>query len=337
LDAAERRFDMPFGPFSPSRFLLSAALGATMAVTTVARAEAPQNARTSSLGWVRIEGAEGCIGSRQLAESVERILGRPVFVSASDAELSVEGRVNRVASPAGWKAVLRVSDARGALIGNRELEAAGADCHALDDSVAFVVAVMIDPEAEKRPKPVSPALESRHWQLQLSVGGELVLGMLPSPAAGPMVRLRLGAPVWAAEISGTYLVPQAQEVAAIGGHADVRWSLAFVGAALCPRVVSTSAVSLVACAGVDAGSLRARGNGFLITTASTDPGVFARAGLRLEWLFARRFFAALEPRVAFPLVREEYVYADSNGTTPRLFRMPVVTGAANLAFGFALE
>ncbi len=60
-------------PVLASGFLSSvAALGVTVAVTTGARAEPPQTARTSSLGWIRTEGAEGCIGSRQLAERLGR-------------------------------------------------------------------------------------------------------------------------------------------------------------------------------------------------------------------------------------------------------------------------
>ena len=42
--------------------------------------------RTSSLGWVRLSGAEACVGPRALAQSVEETLGRTVFVSPARIE-----------------------------------------------------------------------------------------------------------------------------------------------------------------------------------------------------------------------------------------------------------
>ena len=51
--------------------------------------------RTSSLSWVRLEGADQCIGAQELARRVEERVGRRVFVSASQAELSLEGHVER--------------------------------------------------------------------------------------------------------------------------------------------------------------------------------------------------------------------------------------------------
>src|SRR5689334_7531634 len=45
--------------------------------------------RTSSLSWVRLPGAETCIPTQTLAERVEQRVGRQVFVSASQADLSL--------------------------------------------------------------------------------------------------------------------------------------------------------------------------------------------------------------------------------------------------------
>src|SRR5262249_39169402 len=51
---------------------------------------------TSSLNWVRLPGSEECITARALATAVEGRLGRAVFVSASQGDLSIEGRVEPV-------------------------------------------------------------------------------------------------------------------------------------------------------------------------------------------------------------------------------------------------
>src|ERR1700734_3864403 len=121
------------GARSPLPWLAAAALLGVPVRAQAAPAPAP---RTSSLAWVRSEGADACIGNKELAEAVERILGRRVFVSASAADVVVEGRIDRAAG--GWKATARISDEHGTLLGSRELASAAEDCRAMDGSIAFV-------------------------------------------------------------------------------------------------------------------------------------------------------------------------------------------------------
>ncbi|MFS8067754.1 MAG: hypothetical protein ACMG6S_15425, partial [Byssovorax sp.] len=59
-----------------TRFTSTAALTVALGLLAVNAGAAP--ARSSSLGWVRGAGAEGCIGTRALAEAVEARLGRQV-------------------------------------------------------------------------------------------------------------------------------------------------------------------------------------------------------------------------------------------------------------------
>jgi hypothetical protein len=87
-------------------------------------------ARRSSLSWVRGEGAETCIGTRALAEAVEKRLGRSVFVSAAKADISVEGMVERKDAP--WRAIVTVADADGNILGTRELTSEEEACASLD-------------------------------------------------------------------------------------------------------------------------------------------------------------------------------------------------------------
>src|SRR4051794_29209242 len=98
--------------------------------------------KSSSLSWTRLPGAEECVATRELARAVERKLGRSVFVSAADAELAVEGRVER-AAPRGWRATIVVTRADGVTVGRRELHVAGGKCALLDESLVLVVALMI--------------------------------------------------------------------------------------------------------------------------------------------------------------------------------------------------
>jgi hypothetical protein len=119
--------------------------------------------RTSSLSWVRLPGAEGCIGTHDLAAAVEARLHRPVIVSAAQADLSIEGRIEPLphapaSTPpagAGFRATVVVSSAAGDVLGERTIDHDGADCRGLDETLVLVVAVMIDPEAALEPRPAA--------------------------------------------------------------------------------------------------------------------------------------------------------------------------------------
>ena len=70
-----------------------AALLVLAAVPAVAAAQSK-----SALSWVREPGAESCIGTVELGQRVERLVG-PMLVSAPEGQVSVEGRIRR-AGPA---------------------------------------------------------------------------------------------------------------------------------------------------------------------------------------------------------------------------------------------
>ncbi|MDH5671832.1 MAG: hypothetical protein OEZ06_06755 [Myxococcales bacterium] len=104
-----------------------------------------QPPRTSSLSWVRLPGAESCISTQQLAALVERRIGRRAFVSASQADISLEGRVER--KDARWQVTLVLSNRHGTILGERRLQAEGDDCSVLEASLVLVIAIAIDPGA----------------------------------------------------------------------------------------------------------------------------------------------------------------------------------------------
>lgn len=109
--------------------------------------------RSSSLSWVRMPGAEGCIASASLARAVETQLSRSVFVSAAEGELAVEGRAER--RDDGWRAVVQASDRNGEILGERTLESNAATCEELGEMVTVAVALMIDP-LTRPPSPSAP-------------------------------------------------------------------------------------------------------------------------------------------------------------------------------------
>jgi hypothetical protein len=112
---------------------------ALLFVATGAMAEPPGG---PALNWVRMPGAEHCIGSVELASAVEERLGRPVFVRSPDALVLIEGRVSP-RPQSGFVAVIQVSDAGGQVYGSREIGVDDSDCARLGEVAALVIAVTI--------------------------------------------------------------------------------------------------------------------------------------------------------------------------------------------------
>src|SRR5579871_52850 len=102
-----------------SRWLVMAIAFALYTLTPLRGYSAsPQSA---SLSWVRLAGADGCVATQDLARDVEERLGRTVFVSASEADVSVEGHIEPSQPGAGFHAVLSIRDSKGTLLGTRDI------------------------------------------------------------------------------------------------------------------------------------------------------------------------------------------------------------------------
>jgi len=117
------------------------ALWLVMAADSAVLAEPP---RGPALNWVRLPGAEGCITAAELAQRVEARLERSVFVLAQDAELAFDGYVQPRAS-GGFAAHLAVSNARGQVLGARDVESAEVSCRGLDDALVLITALTLFP------------------------------------------------------------------------------------------------------------------------------------------------------------------------------------------------
>jgi hypothetical protein len=139
--------------------------------------------RTASLSWVALPGAEACAGAASLAREVEERLHRRALFSASEADVSIEGRVEPVPS-GGWHAVVELRDRRGVLLGTRTLDGVGTDCAELRKSVALAVALMIDPEAALHPAPPAPS-EAAAPLATASAPAAMTSVPAPAPASVP--------------------------------------------------------------------------------------------------------------------------------------------------------
>ncbi|HSO39071.1 MAG TPA: hypothetical protein VLT33_41375, partial [Labilithrix sp.] len=181
-----------------------AVLATVMLLAVAHESHAEEGKRTSSLAWVRLEGAESCIAGSALARSVEERLRRKVFVSASDADISVEGSIGP-APKSGFRAVLRVTARDGTVLGTRDVETRSTHCDAIDEKLSLIVSVLIDPDGgaaeEPAPAPLAPppsVVERERvvvvhdappppverWRFALTVGATGLAGLQPGIGFG---------------------------------------------------------------------------------------------------------------------------------------------------------
>jgi hypothetical protein len=328
------------------------ALAAALAVLGRAGAALAEPERTSSLGWVRLPSAESCLGPRALAEAVERRLRRHVVVSAAQADVTVEGWVERSAD--GWHAVIRLADAHGAPLGTRELTREGASCSSLDDDLVLAIALRIDPAAVLGPAPppappppllpappprvlvqtvlvpVAPPAPPAPWRTSLEVGPVLALGLLPGIGGGLALRGLVTPPrLFAFEVGGTVYLPDD----ASAGASGARFTLASGFISACPIAGAAGGTRVLACAGVEVGALRVGGFGFDLSETNERPVVNAAVRGRVRQRLVGPLAASLGAAVLVPFVRDTFFFGDLKGAEREVFRMAPVGAAVDLSLG----
>lgn len=161
---------------------------ASAATGTAAEASRP----SVSLSWSGADMQDGCLGAAALVRGVESYLGRRVF-SPSPTDIVVRVRITSESTR--QRALVEVFDARAnEVLGERELEARGASCSALDEPLELAVALMVDgdpisraapPDERKSPAPAkeaSPANERLAWLIEGQALAQAFL--LPKPSPG---------------------------------------------------------------------------------------------------------------------------------------------------------
>jgi hypothetical protein len=322
-------------------------------------AAAAEPRRTSSLGWARLPGAETCIGPRDLALAVEQRLGRAVFVSPAQADVLIEGRIepSPAGQPPGFRAHITLSSAEGTLLGTRDLDGSGEACRALDEQIALVVALLIDPEAALGPRPppaeaprvvvervfvpvpaAPPAREP--WREGLSIGPALALGLLPGAAFAVTLRGEITPPgLFPFEIGGAvFLDAHATPAGAPSlSSKGATLSLSYGILGLCPLAWRSGGTRLAACAEIQVGALRAVGYGFATGSGVGHEQAVVQASLAGR--VARRLVGPLEIGLGLGLVvplRPVSVYfVDAAGTQEELFRTGAVAGTVDAVLGVA--
>lgn len=326
-----------------------------------ARADEPasKTARTSSLAWVRLPGAEQCIAAPALATAVEKRLGRRVFVPPSDAEITVEGTIAARPEVKRFRATFRVSDREGKVLGSREVDEPAASCDKLDDRLAFVVALLIDPEAamgggEKSPPTPPPPdpTDNRPLPPPEAKPVDKPIERAPTEDAPPPWRWMLGAEFGGAAglvpdigwvVSGTVLVtpprwpgirakfssflPSSRRVESVA-LAEIGLVAGQLG--ICPLQWRPAPFGIALCASGLVGQLDARGQGFPESRGySTTMGGIALDAL-FELHFTKVFGMTITPALVVPLSRARLAYEDATGARRTIFELSAVGGSLSL-------
>jgi len=139
--------------------------------------------------------AEGCLDEATLAATVERTLDQPVFHGRNAIAATLEGDV--APSDAGYDAKIVLRGVDGAVLAEREIGTTSHDCSRLDDSLAVVVAMMVDGVREKPPAPLRvppkpPRVVRPPVVGEIEAGAAVAIGLLPDASPGAYVRARVG-------------------------------------------------------------------------------------------------------------------------------------------------
>jgi len=345
-----------------ARPALAFALGAVLTGGPT-RAEAPPPA--VSLEVTRGAAAEACLEGPALETAVERRLERPVFVPAERAAVRVTLHFERRSDRA-FAAEVVLLDRHGTALGRRELTTRAAHCSALDESLALVVALLVDsPEAREQAEvaPVSeapaapsgsaaaPAVTSappattlaippdvaaprEPYRIVVGASAAALAGPLPGLAFGPELLFAVRPPRFVELRLRPSLFPE-REVTAHTPDQGGRLALVSVALDVCPLEQGAGRLRLTGCVGQSVGWVRGEGFGYR-HNASTGTLVYS-LGVGASVLIALAGPLGLNVGLsgALPLERDTYVSQAQNGATTEVFRPAPVTGM--LAAGLALE
>jgi hypothetical protein len=307
--------------------------------------------RTAVLSWVRLPGAESCLGAGPLAHAVDDRLGRAAFVLPTEGKLFIEGHIAPSPRGTGFQATILLRDESGKNLGTRALDTRSSSCRELDEAIALVVALMIDPNAAARPAPTAPAplpapapapppqaeptkVEAREgWEKVARLRAGALAGLLPQVVATTSVSVEvIPAQFLGVQISAV-LVPASSLAKGVEGAVV---SLAAGGLSVCPLHLGAWRFSFSACAGVSLGALTGWGVGFPTNASVTHFYASGGGAGRVSYLLGGPFTLELQASADAPFTQPEFLYGASSGQTALLFRSWPVLAGIELGLGAAL-
>ena len=213
-----------------------------------------------------------CASSDQIRAQVDRLSEMPLVTRAHDFQLEALAFVHE----GSWVASVALRDARGRVLGGREVTGPNVSCRDLDVPVALVVATLLDElrrELPARPvapapKPASPAAHEPPPPRAIGLGAFVTgaLGLLPRLALGFGLDVELPL-AWPLVFSGSAYLPGSETDAQDRGARGVSFH---GGMATCPTLAGKRHV-LRLCGSVQVGAVVAKGVGLTESAQAAKP------------------------------------------------------------------
>lgn len=263
-------------------------VGAMFAALHLPQTASAEPAPRYAVKWSTEAGAETCAQEPELTAAIARLVSDQRLVTPEHAERFVDGRVRRSGS---WRAELRVRDAAGTILGEREIESGAATCRELDAAVALAIALIVDPEHSgsatppvpptepSLPPPAPAALEVNRAprararepaiileyrpdpQIRIKADAVVLSGVLPDAAAGAQLELWL--PVignGSLRLALAYFAPQTRAVPD-RPNTNATLYLATARLSYCALLAASPQASVFGCGGLGSGAIVASGQG----------------------------------------------------------------------------
>lgn len=173
----------------------------------------------------------------------------------------------------------------------------------------------------------------RRWNAAFLVGAVGSMGMLPDAAIGAQIRaLITPLPVFAFQIGGSVWAPQTGTFGGSGGQ----FQLALGALSVCPLTGVEHGFRYAACAGAEAGLLRAGGVGFPIAAQRDNAVLNGVLEARVVRAFAGAFAGSLGLGLAVPFLRRQFYYVDAQKAEREVYEIAPVTASVDVMIGFDL-
>ncbi len=297
----------------------------------------------------RASGGTECSSEGSLAAAVEQRLARRLFVPKAEADLLVAVSFGQTSRE--WFADIDLFAAHGRHLGHRRITSATQACAGLDDSLALVVALMVDLTKEDVAARATPTLplpptrttevrvpaqpeESNAWSAVLTIGASATLGQLPKLGLGLWLATELRSKIsWSLELAMQALPPVTIDDGALG-QATFSYYGTEMGACWFGSRRATSELQL--CAGPQVGIERAVGIGYASNRNAqvTSFGSFLKA--QSTWWPAPRFGLRLGLGATAPLVRDQFYATRADGSQNPLFKPAMIVPFLNVGLCLAL-
>lgn len=256
-----------------------------------------------------------CPSREEMLAAIGDVLGHP-FVSRGTCETTASGSI-RPEPGSGWRVEIHFADQNGQSLGDRSLEIQARACSALKDSLAFVIALMLDTNRRPgKPLRLSKVMGESGSGTTVYVGAAASSGLLPSWSAGATLGLArpvVGIPL---RLETTFWFPDSASSPGPGGQF---WAWEG-GLGLCPSIASTRHVGVSGCLEVVGAVIRGVGIGLYPSETATRPFGAGEASLHVRTPLSSQVAAVLGVGVALPWVRPRFVYEDATGTAIAVHR-----------------